>query len=341
MTPSLRSLLPVLLTLAIPVQAPAQIVEAVGSRALGMGGAFVAVANDSSATWWNPGGLGGGPFLDFAIARAVTERNQQLPARRDRASWLAVGSPPFGFSYYRLRITEVAPSDPTEPGDGGREDGQGGVPVRSLSATQLGLTVVQTLLTGVHVGTTVKYVRGTARSGVGDPLVAVDDLLDYGDDLDGGETHNRFDLDIGVHATGGPVSVGAVVRNLLEPEFGFEGLEGTEPLRLPRQVRIGVAFDGSKMGAVPLTVAFDADVQRYATVSGDRRVIAIGAEQWLFRKRLAVRGGGRFNTVGAEERAATAGVSVLLRSKVYLDGHLVRGGVADEQGWGVATRVSF
>ncbi len=30
----------------------------VGSRAIGMGGAFVATANDASAMYWNPAGLG-------------------------------------------------------------------------------------------------------------------------------------------------------------------------------------------------------------------------------------------------------------------------------------------
>ena len=30
----------------------------VGSRAVGMGGAFVATANDASAMYWNPAGLG-------------------------------------------------------------------------------------------------------------------------------------------------------------------------------------------------------------------------------------------------------------------------------------------
>jgi hypothetical protein len=54
------------------VPARAQIVESVGSRALGMGGAFVAVASDSSATWWNPAGLAAGQFVDLAIGRAVT-----------------------------------------------------------------------------------------------------------------------------------------------------------------------------------------------------------------------------------------------------------------------------
>ena len=46
-----------LFLIGLPVVASAQFIEAVGVRALGMGGAFVAVANDSSATWWNPAGL--------------------------------------------------------------------------------------------------------------------------------------------------------------------------------------------------------------------------------------------------------------------------------------------
>jgi hypothetical protein len=59
--------------LAIAVPASAQIVESVGGRALGMGGAFVAVASDSSATWWNPGALAAGPFVDMSIGKAFTE----------------------------------------------------------------------------------------------------------------------------------------------------------------------------------------------------------------------------------------------------------------------------
>ena len=93
--------------------AHAQVIETAGSRALGMGGAFVAVASDSSATWWNPAGIAAGPFVDIAWARSVTERVEALPAARDRATWFAVATPPAAFSYYRLRITDIQPFDPT------------------------------------------------------------------------------------------------------------------------------------------------------------------------------------------------------------------------------------
>jgi hypothetical protein len=112
-------------------------------------------------------------------------------------------------------------------------------------------------------------------------------------------------------------------------------------MRLPRQIRVGAAFDPESATGVPLTVAFDADVRAYATPSGARRMVALGAEHWFLAKRVGVRAGGRVNTRGAGERSATAGLTVAVRGGLYLDGHAVRGGSADERGWGLAARVSF
>ncbi len=324
---------------ASATQAAGQIVEAVGSRALGMGGAFVAVADDATATWWNPGALAEGPFVDLSLSRAVTESSRHRPVQRDRVSSFAIGTPPFGLSYYSVRVTAIPAADPTDGEDGDRQDEGGEAPVRSLGMSQFGITLVQSLTSGVHVGTTLKYVRGTLRSGAGDPGFSVADLLDRGDDLEGGDTGHRIDLDIGVLAAGGPMKAGLLVRNVREPEFETE--DGSQTVRLPRQVRAGVAFDGARIDTIPLTLSFDADLRRYATPAGDRRVVAIGAEQWLFGKRLALRAGARFNRVGREERAVTGGLSVAVRSGVYLDGHLVRGGADDDRGWGMAARVSF
>jgi hypothetical protein len=82
-------------------------------------------------------------------------------------------------------------------------------------------------------------------------------------------------------------------------------------------------------------------VKRYSVATGDRRVIAIGAEQWFATRRVGVRAGGRFNTVGPQDRAATGGVSVAVRSGLYLEAHAVRGGRVDDRGWGAGARVSF
>ena len=288
--------------------ARAQVVESVGSQALGMGGAFVAVASDNSATWWNPGGLAAGPFLDVAIGKT------------DDASWFALATPPFGLSYYRLQITDAQAFKATTAQAGGnREDRGAGVPVRSMSVNQLGVTLLRTLIPGVHAGTTLKYLRGA---------------------VDGGDAENKFDLDAGVLAVAGSFRLGGVVRNVRDPEFGEE--QPAQPaIRLQRQVRVGAAFNPEDATGVPLTVAVDADVRSYSAGSGERRVVALGAEQWVASKRVGIRAGGRFNTVGARDRSATAGLSVSPRPGLFVDGHVVRGGSAEDRGWGVAARISF
>ena len=82
----MRPILFVLLLVVTASDSSAQIVESVGNRALGMGGAFVAVASDSSATWWNPAGLATGPFADMSLGRTITDLKDAIPARRDRVS---------------------------------------------------------------------------------------------------------------------------------------------------------------------------------------------------------------------------------------------------------------
>jgi len=318
--------------------ASAQILESVGERALGMGGAFVGVATDSSATWWNPAALATGPFLDFGLGRQVGQLTGRLPSERDHTSWFAIATPPFGFSYYGFRVTQAL--DPTAQPRAHREEEGAVVPLRSLAASQLGVTFVHSLVSDVHVGTTLKYVRATPMLSSADAAGSPSDLLDTGDDLSGRDAHSAFDLDVGAMAVAGAFRVGAVVRNVRQPDF--ETGDGGTSLRIPRQVRAGAALDAEKIRpSLPLIVSLDADLRRYAAGTGDRRVVAVGVERWVVERRLGVRGGGRFNTVGRQDRAATAGVSFAVRPGVFVEAHAVRGGDDDEQGWGVSARVSF
>src|SRR5689334_5574393 len=94
--------------------AEAQTIETVGERAMGMGGAFVAVADDSTATWWNPGALAAGPFIDVAAGWSRHEfRGEGVPQGRTRVASASLSTPPFGVSYYRFRITNIQPVGPT------------------------------------------------------------------------------------------------------------------------------------------------------------------------------------------------------------------------------------
>src|SRR5436305_1233799 len=89
--------------------ASAQIFESVGIRAQGMGGAFVAVADDSTATWWNPAGLASGAFFSGIVERRVA---------RDPSEEATLGAsfsvPSLGVSYYRIRLP-VPSATPGEP----------------------------------------------------------------------------------------------------------------------------------------------------------------------------------------------------------------------------------
>jgi hypothetical protein len=197
--------------------------------------------------------------------------------------------------------------------------------------------VVHSLVSGVHAGATVRYVRGTVANGAGNPERSASDLLGWGSELGGGRRSEDFDLDAGVLAVVKAFRAGFVVRNAFEA--AFDAPSGPQ-MRLPRQVRVGAAFDGDAVDLVRLTVSFDADLLAYDTAAGQRRVVAFGGEQWL-GKRIAARLGGRFNTVGAKERAATAGVTVAVLPFLFVDGHYVHGGTTADRGWGIAARVSL
>src|SRR5678816_901234 len=87
-------ILPVLFLL-LASGASAQAIESAGSRAPGMGGAFVALATDSSATWWNPAGLAAGPFLDLAVSwNGLEAGGGAAPAWRTHLSAISFATPP-------------------------------------------------------------------------------------------------------------------------------------------------------------------------------------------------------------------------------------------------------
>jgi hypothetical protein len=85
-------------------------VEVLGVRAQGMAGAFVAVADDATAAYWNPAGLGTGDFVSLTLERS----HVSLPSAGGddaalRTGAVLIGTPPLGAGYYRLGSTHVVP----------------------------------------------------------------------------------------------------------------------------------------------------------------------------------------------------------------------------------------
>jgi hypothetical protein len=318
------------LALACPSSARAQPYEAVGLRALGMGGAFVAVADDASAVYWNPAGLATGRFFSFVFDGGRVDSDVEPigagPVRaggRLSGSLLALGTPPLGVSYYRLTsvAARVTPEATGETADLAR-----------LRTSHVGVTLVQTLIDGLHLGGTLKYVHGTGASA--GPLSAPDDALRAAAALpDDGE--GAFDVDLGLMADLGRARAGLAVRNLLEPTFR---LAGDREVSVGRQVRAGVAVFPTDT----LSLAADADLTTSTDLTGERRSLAFGAEQRVWRERVGVRGGVRLSTIGEARTTLTAGASVAVRTGVYADGYVALGtGRLAASGGGVGVRVIF
>src|SRR3982074_3200369 len=96
-----------LLSVAFPGVSVAQTFDAIGTRAAGMGGAFVGVADDASAAYWNPAGFAAGSFFSLTLDRAAAKVVPEGAAVAGSRSGLliAIGAPPVALSYYRLRST--------------------------------------------------------------------------------------------------------------------------------------------------------------------------------------------------------------------------------------------
>src|SRR6476660_8425313 len=107
-----RIVVSTLLLLASSRPLSAQVYEAVGIRAQGMAGAFLAVADDATATWWNPAGLAKGPFVNGLVEHTDGQDEGQ-------GSWgVAFALPSLGISYHRLSLPRSSTATPVA----GRQD---------------------------------------------------------------------------------------------------------------------------------------------------------------------------------------------------------------------------
>ena len=319
----------------------AQSFDAVGTRAHGMGGAFVAVADDATATWWNPAGLAAGPFMNVVVEygqiREPGDPSPVGPGARFGTSGFALAMPALGLSYYRLRLSEMAPADSIGAAEPGRQDqGTAGPLLRSTATTAFGVTVGQSLGEHVVVASTLRLLRAGA---VVSTSVGGLDPLDQADDLSV-PRETKGDLDVGVLLRFGGITVGGAVKHVGEPEFGEDG--GPHVV-LKRQARAGVAAKTrGKTGVFDsLTGAVDVDLTSTESLSGDVRRLAMGGEAGVLGGRIAVRGGLGRSTIGEQQWNTSVGASVALPKRMYVDGAMTPGSGDSRQGWSVSLRSSF
>ena len=296
------------LLVCAPRPSIAQSIESVGIRAQGVAGAFVAVADDATATWWNPAGL---PHSQSFIDGIVE-------VGRGGHWGVAFGFPALGLSYYHLNISQIRPSASTAAGGTSRQD-HGAVgtdlPVTySVDFNQFGATVGQSLGDHVVVATTVKVMYA--------------------------QSDTRGDFDLGAMAAFGPVRAGLNVRNVVGGTFGTPG---TDVFELTRQARAGVAVTPRTAALDRLTLSLDVDLTTAPFEGRDERHLAGGAEAWLRGHRVAVRAGAGVNMVSDAGDAAygAVGITVSPFQKCFVDGVASWGPTEDRNRWGFDLRVTF
>jgi hypothetical protein len=315
----------VVVLLAPPVQA--QVVETVGVRPAAMGGAFVAVADDATAAYWNPAGLATGATFSLVIDRQRFEIEGDPPeqsAAERTGFFLGLGSLPGALAYYRTRESAVL----------ARQAPAGSPTARLTTVTlhQTTFTAVQSLTSAIVVGSAVKFVRGVVAR-VDQPGADARELVDEAGKLVGRAT-NRLDLDLGLMANFGIARAGLLVRNVREP--GLNTPEGDE-VELQRQVRLGFAFLPDRA----TILAIDLDLTRTELPTGAWRAVAVGGERWFGRRQVAVRAGVRASTTGDTRVAFSGGIGVKTYGALVVDAQVTGGASHGDLGWGLGARVAF
>ena len=319
----------------------AQPFEAMGTRALGMAGAFVAVADDASAGYWNPAGLPSGQFFSLLMdhSDSVREPSGRSPYRA-ATDWsgtmVALSTNEFGFSYYRLSFIQIDRSlDSWASKDVVQKDQKEEVILKSVHTQNAALTGAQFVFPNVSFGTSLRYVRASVGMSPGNLELSSADFLREAATLEE-RGQNKFDVDLGLMVGTDIVRIGLVARNILQPIL--DAPDGST-LRLDRYVRVGLGVrlvDG-------LLVSTDLDLTHSTsdTIVGPKRNLAVGAEHW-FVQWLGLRGGARVNLAADNLQVVGAfGFSLPLMTGMYLDGQINHGRNSMENSWGVAARVGF
>jgi hypothetical protein len=266
-----------------------------------MGGAFTAIADDTTAFYWNPAGVARGPFLRLGFYggggfQDWGEMVDRLSSGRPGDGSELGGDRVYGFStaftVLGLAVSRFTHTSSILEGDS--------VYSRGLQTWDVAASFVQSLPPDdLIIGGNVRYIRGTVFSSITSASEIPSDERNAGDLIDravagDGATEGEPGIDLGVvYQPRDWIRLGLSARNLNRPTFHGEN---GEAVALERHARTGVAF------FLPweLIVALDVDISRHDTpvVDDGWREVAAGVEKSFADGRIALRGGIRTEVSG-------------------------------------------
>lgn len=305
--------------LMIPAQALALEFVTVGPRAMGMGGAGVAVTTDALATYWNPAGLamtqtvdiriqGGGQVIDrLGIADAVHDlekfdTSDTSPSNLAKAQDIAnrINRPGatvslngsaglyikghLGEHAIGLNVSDVATG-------GGFVSTQVSPTLTGGAMALLGFEARQVAFSYAYAfsdktlsfGVTGKIIQGAAYRGSTTLTGGTD--VSITDNFGKPTLSTAFGIDVGaIYRPSSWLRFGLVAKDINQPTFDDVG--GGE-LKLGPQVRGGVAVN--PYSSLTLTADVDATSNKTFVPSVKSQVLSLGAEQTIFSEFLSFR----------------------------------------------------
>ena len=305
----------------------------VGPRAVGMGGAGVAVTTDALATYWNPAGLAMQQSVDIRVQASaqlidrgdvkdtlddINSIDLTNPANLARLQGLlntlnsgtvsGVGAAGlywkgyFGDQAFGFNISDVATGGEFAPTPLTASCAplpctvNGQLTVRGLEARQAAFSYAYAFADHtVSIGATAKIIQGAAYNASVSVFQSNGDIS-FREDLGKPEISTAIGIDVGaIYRPSSWLRFGVVGKDLNQPTFDAPG--GQE-FKLTPQVRGGVAINPYES----LTIAFDGDITSNMTlVPGIKsQVLSLGAEQTLPWELLSLRVGALKNVADAK-----------------------------------------
>ena len=256
----------------------------VGARALGMGGAFVAVATDASAMFWNPAG---------------TARMFQSEAVFTHANWLAdinfnyggivlplgeLGT--VGINFTSLSMAEMERTTEEQPEGTGQ--------TFSAGSFAVGVSYGRNLTDWFSIGGNVKYINEHIWNSSATGL-AIDVGTLFTTPFPG------LKFGVGIANFGTKLKIGGddlLVQKDISPNNGnnanVNANLSTESFEIPLILRIGVSYEPIVDDDQQLTIAADA-----VHPNDNSESVSFGGEYSLFQKIFSVRGG--YKALGARD----------------------------------------